>query len=146
MNGRILILLALVIPAAARGHEVRHTVERGRAVAVRAALEDGEPLADAAYEVFSPAAPAEPHQRGRTDRAGWLAFVPDGPGAWRVRVADRGGHGLDATVEVPAVGAIADPPVQQSSAAFVLRPIAGAALIGLVFFALALVRRKRPAR
>ena len=61
-------------------HEVLHQVEWNRAVALRAYFADGEVLAYAQYEVYSPADPKIPHQKGRTDRDGWLAFVPDGAG------------------------------------------------------------------
>ena len=55
--------------------------------------------------MFSPADPATPFWKGRTDRNGWVAFVPDAPGRWRVRVVDATGHGIVATVDVPAPGA-----------------------------------------
>lgn len=140
--------LAGAPPAAA--HEVLHEVVRGRAVAVRATYADGAPLAYVGYEVFSPADPRLPHQKGRTDRSGWLAFVPDTPGAWRVRIADETGHGLDATVQVDAPGAAGGPaPAQQggAGAAFVLRPLLGLLLVAAIFAGLvAWRRRKGPVR
>ena len=101
-----LALAALVALAAApaAAHETLHEVERGRAIAVKAWFADGELLAYTAYEVYSPADPRIPWQKGRTDRSGWLAFVPDVPGGWRVRVIDETGHGLDLQVEAPATG------------------------------------------
>ena len=145
MSGRLRPALAALLALAAApalAHEALHEVSRGRAVAVRAYLADGEPLAYTAYEVYSPADPRVPHQKGRTDRAGWLAFVPDAPGRWRVRVIDDGGHGLDAEVdaEAPAGPAAGGAP---SGAAFVLRPLLGLAAIGAVFAALHAARRRR---
>ena len=134
---------ALAAPAAG-AHELLHAVERDRAVAVKAYYADGEALADARYEVFSPADPKIPHQKGRTDRNGWLAFVPDAPGAWRVKVVDDGGHGID--VEVDASGAKATPAPAgsaPSTAAFVLRPLAGLAAIAAIFAALFAFHRRR---
>ena len=126
------VALSLAMPA--RAHEVLHEVKRDRAVAVRAWLPDGESLAYVQAEVFSPAEPAIPHWKGRTDRNGWLAFVPDVPGPWRVRIVDSAGHGLDATVDVPAPGAAAGAiPSGVASAAFVLRPLLGVALIAAIF-------------
>jgi nickel transport protein len=139
-----LLTTALAPAREARAHEVLHDVDRGRAVAVRTYYADGEALAYAAYEVFSPADPRVPHQKGRTDRAGWLAFVPDAPGAWRVKVVDGSGHGLDATVEVSASGAAgsgARP--APGSVAFVLRPLLGVALIAAIFAALFVASRRR---
>ena len=139
------VALSLAMPA--RAHEVLHEVKRDRAVAVRAWLPDGESLAYVQAEVFSPAEPAIPHWKGRTDRNGWLAFVPDVPGRWRVRVVDATGHGLDTAVEVAAAGpaAAGAPAGPLSSAAFALRPAVGVALIAAIFACLVwLLRRRRP--
>ncbi len=134
----LLALAALLAPASASAHEVLHEVAWGRAVAVRAFFADGEPLAYAQYEVYAPADPAIPHQKGRTDRSGWLAFVPDVAGSWRVKVADATGHGFDLQVDTAAASAA--PP---STLAFALRPIAGIAAIGVVFGALFALHRRR---
>lgn len=139
--------IAAVTPA--RAHEVRHEVVRGKAVAVRAWYPDGKPLADLQAEVFSPKDAAAPHWTGRTDRNGWLAFVPDVPGAWRVRIVDPAGHGLGTRVEVPASPA-ADVPTPAASPAadpppaFQGGPVVGVALIAAVFGGLFLLRRTRP--
>jgi len=136
------LLTLAALPASA--HETLHEVQRGKAIAVRAYVADGEVLAHAAYEVYSPADPRTPYQQGRTDRGGWLAFVPDAPGTWRVKVTGGHGHGLDLGVDAggeaaPAArgaGAVA-------SAAFVLRPLVGLLAIGGVFAALFVAYRRR---
>ena len=143
-----LLALALVGTATpAIAHEVLHEIQRGRAVAVRAWLHDGESLADLQAEVFSPADGRIPYWKGRTDRNGWLAFVPDVPGKWRVRIVDSSGHGLDATVEVAAPGAaggVTEPaPPAVTSLAFLLRPAIGVALIAAIFGFLFLRGRRR---
>jgi nickel transport protein len=129
----------------APAHEVLHSVERGRALALRAWHADGEPMAYCQYEVFSPADPKVPHQKGRTDRSGWVAFVPDVPGAWRVKVVDTSGHGLETTVEALETngGGLPAPGGTASTVAFVLRPLAGLAAIGAVFAVLFAVYRRR---
>jgi nickel transport protein len=136
----------LCCPAAASAHEVLHSVERGRAIAVKAYYADGEALAYTPYEVYSPADPRIPTQKGRTDRRGYLAFVPDTHGAWRVKVVDDTGHGLDLVVDVapasaPGDGATSVAPL--SPTAFVLRPLLGVAVIGVLFAALYLLLRRR---
>jgi nickel transport protein len=140
------VLAALAVPAVAGAHEVFHSVERGRAVAVRVWESDGDPIADAPYEVYSPSAPEVAFQGGRTDRSGWLSFVPDVPGRWRVKVVGPDGHGLD--VEVDA-GAGAAPSTAggaaPSSVAFVLRPLVGLAAIGAVFGGLFVFYRRKGA-
>jgi len=148
--GALAILALATIAPAARGHEVLHEIERGRATAVRAFFADGEPLAYAAVEVYSPADPAVPHQKGRTDRNGWVAFVPDAPGAWRVKIVDGSGHGLELEVDVaPTSTATTDAPrtpASLSPLAFVLRPLVGLAVIGAVFAVLVVVRRRKGTR
>ena len=139
-------LAAVMLPAAAPAHEVLHTIERSRAVAVQATYADGEPLANVPYDVFGPGDPDIPHQRGRADRQGWVAFVPDAPGNWRVRLADDSGHGLDLTVEVDAEG-IRGEEGRPSALAFALRPLVGTISLGVLFFGLyALIRRRQGAR
>ena len=139
-------ILALPLPAAA--HEVLHTIERGRAVAVRAYHEDGAGLAHGEYQVFAPSDARAPHQAGRTDRNGWLAFVPDAPGTWIVKVADGTGHGVALSVEVSPEGAVESHGGHtHGGAGTVLRPLAGVLVVGALFAALlTLYRRKAPSR
>jgi nickel transport protein len=143
-----LAALALAVAAPAAAHETLHEIARGKAVAVKAYFADGEVLAYTAYEVYSPADPKIPYQKGRTDRGGWLAFVPDAPGKWRVKVIDDTGHGLDLEVDA-ADPATAGQAAQSgsasglSSAAFVLRPLVGLAVIGAVFGALYFLYRRK---
>lgn len=144
-----LALLGALAPLGAGAHEVMCQVQRGPAVALRAFFPDGEALAYAEAEVYSPADPKIPHWKGRTDRNGWLAFVPDAAGKWRVRVIAATGHGLDTEVEVGSPAAAgADPgggPGQPAigALAFALRPAVGVAVVAAVFGALWLHRRRR---
>jgi nickel transport protein len=143
----VAVLLGVAAPAVA--HEVLHEVVHGEAVAVRARYADGEPLAYVAVEVFSPADPKVAHLKGRTDRNGWVAFVPDAPGGWRVRLVDGTGHGLDAVVEVPRRGAAAASSANSeapSSLVFALRPALGVLLVLALFGVLFLFLRRRGAR
>ena len=143
MRNAVLLVLLLLAPAA-RAHEVVLQVERGRAVAARAVETDGDALAGARYQVWSPADPGTPWQEGTTDRNGWLSFVPATAGQWRVKVVEADGHGLDATVEVTAA-AVARPaagPPAPGTLGFVLRPLAALAVIALVFSGLIALRRK----
>lgn len=141
---RVLFAVTICLaPGLAHAHEVLHVVERGKAIAVKTYFVDGEVLAYTEYQVFSPADPKIPHQKGRTDRAGYLAFVPDTPGKWRVKVTDATGHGLDLEVDA------SDSPQAESGAspvaswAFVARPLVGVAAVAAIFAVLvALYRRK----
>ncbi len=134
----------VLLPVVAGAHEVLHDVERGRAIAVRAYFADGEVLAYTQYEVYSPADPKIPYQKGRTDRSGYVAFVPDAAGKWRVKVIDNTGHGLDVEVEAgPGSPAAAPSGGGPSSTAFALRPVIGIAVILAVFAALAAFYRRQ---
>jgi nickel transport protein len=141
------VIAALLAATPAAAHETLHEVQRGKAIAVKAFVADGEALADTAYEVYSPVDPQIPYQKGRTDRSGWLAFVPDAPGKWRVKVIDDTGHGLDVQIDAEAHGA--SPATQASttgavsSAGFVLRPLLGLVAIGAVFAALFFAHRRK---
>lgn len=138
------LLAALLRPGGARGHEVLHEVRPGGAVAVRFTHAGGEPVAHARGEVYSPADAGTPHQEGRTDQAGWLAFVPDRSGSWRVKVVDTTGHGLEIAVEVGSDGAAsARSSGAPGGAAAWMRPLVGLAAVSAVFAALAAVRRRR---
>jgi nickel transport protein len=133
-------LLCLLLPSPARAHEVLHSIERGRAIALKAYTSDGEVLSQLSYQVFSPV-DRQPYQQGQTDRGGYLSFVPDRPGKWRVKVADAQRHGLDTEVEVTGQ----ESGIQQgsgSSLGFVLRPLFGLAVIGLVFTVLLVSYRR----
>jgi len=140
-------LLALLFTSPVFAHEVLSSIERGRAIAVKAVFADGEPLAYTEYMVFSPTDPKIPYQKGRTDRAGYLAFVPALPGNWHVKVTEAGGHGmeLDVAVELPGNESAgpAAAPAGIASWAFVLRPIVGLVLIAGVFAGLVVLYRRR---
>jgi nickel transport protein len=147
--GTLFVVALLGGASTASAHEVLHAVERGRAVAVHAWFPDGESLAYVQAEVFSPSDASVPYWKGRTDRNGWLAFVPDVPGPWRVRIVDSTGHGLDTRIEVAAPGtnggAADTAPSGVATLAFVLRPVVGVALIATIFGLLYLrARRRRP--
>ena len=142
--------VAVLAPFVARAHEVLHQLEWNGAVALRAYFADGEVLAYAQYEVYSPVDPKIPHQKGRTDRDGWLAFVPKAPGTWRVKVVDDTGHGAEIAVDSPRASAEAEvaagASAPGSTAAFVLRPLVGLAAVGGVFGVLLAVYRRQGAR
>lgn len=131
---RVAPLAFLVIAASdAAAHEVGHEVMRGKAIAVRAFFGDGEALAYTEYEVYSPRDPKIPHQKGRTDRAGHLSFVPDAPGKWRVRVLEKGGHGLDIEIDSASAASPAAGLSAVSRLDLWLRPIIGLAVIAAFF-------------
>lgn len=143
MRPVLLMLVLLATAAPARAHEVLHTVERGKAVAIKAYFADGEALAYTEYQVFAPFDAKIPYQKGRTDRVGYLAFVPDPPGKWRVLVTDASGHGLDVVVDAGPSPQTGNPSAPISSWAFALRPLLGVLLIAAVFLVLVVIYRRK---
>ena len=157
----LVLAAGLAWPAGPRAHGVSSEVEqRGDARAVRVRYHGGKPLADAVYQVLRPGSPDTVAREGRTPSDGWIEFVPDVPGAWRVKIVDRTGHGRVVTVDVPArapapppePAVVRAPPAAQETAPppedgarHPLAVAAGAAAIVAGFAALRAVRRRRGA-
>ena len=146
-RGALLGALLVTWPlGTAWSHEVLHQMEDGKAVAVKVSYADGEPLMYSEYQVFSPKDKDVPYQKGRTDRAGYVSFVPEAPGKWRLKVIDTTGHGLDVELDVKNP---VDHPVNATAGAgatsvsVALRPLSGALAIGLIFGALFFLYRRK---
>ncbi len=73
------------------GMRGRTALETG--ILFEAEYDDGEPMSDAAVEVFIQDEEL-PFQTGRTDKNGRFLFLPDQPGEWKVVVKDEMGHRL----------------------------------------------------
>lgn len=137
-------LLLILMPVIALAHEVQYEVAPHRAIAINVHFSDDEPLSYQEFEIYSPADPKIPYQKGRTDRNGFLSFVPNIDGSWRVRVIDEDGHGLDTTIEVKP----SDTEVTSARSEVLtwFRPAIGVLIISVIFGALYLVvahRRKK---
>lgn len=96
----LVFLLFFMIPGMLHAHGVFHRIERQEAVVIVAEFDDGEPMSYADVKVHSPAGGKIEYQNGRTDRNGYFAFIPDGPGNWRITVDAGMGHLVDATIAV----------------------------------------------
>ncbi|MBE0597331.1 MAG: hypothetical protein IH614_08680 [Desulfuromonadales bacterium] len=79
-------------PLGAHAHSTNYQVEQ-KGMAVRAFYSETDPAAYSQYELFGPG-DQEPHQVGRTDKNGYLGFVPDRPGVWRLQVWGESSHGF----------------------------------------------------
>lgn len=84
------LLLTAVPPALA--HSINYQVEP-KGMAVRAYYSEKAAAAYAQYELFGPA-DKNPYQTGRTDRNGYIGFVPDRPGIWKLQVWGETTHGF----------------------------------------------------
>ncbi len=76
----------------ALGHSIHYEVQQ-KGVSVRVFYEKDNPASYSEYELFGPE-DKEPHQIGRTDKNGFLSFLPDRPGVWKIKVWGESSHGF----------------------------------------------------
>jgi nickel transport protein len=75
-------------------HSINYRVEE-KGIAVRAFYAEKDPASYSQYEIWGPGDKDElPHQTGRTDKNGFLSFVPDRTGTWKIRVWGESSHGF----------------------------------------------------
>ncbi len=75
----------------AEAHSINYFVEQ-KGMAIRAYYSENDPAAYSQYELYGPG-DKEPHQIGRTDKNGYVAFVPDRPGIWKLQIWGESSHG-----------------------------------------------------
>jgi len=94
--GRFVLLLSLGIFLGDRdshGHSLNYHMEQ-RGIAVRAFYSAKDPASYSQYEIYGPGDKEDlPHQTGRTDKNGFLSFVPDRTGTWKIKLWGESGHG-----------------------------------------------------
>ncbi|MFA4915260.1 MAG: hypothetical protein WC560_01135 [Syntrophales bacterium] len=76
----------------AMAHSVHYQVEN-RGVSARVFYAKDDPASYSSYEIFSPGEKI-PHQKGRTDRNGFVSFLPDRKGKWLIKVYGESEHGM----------------------------------------------------
>jgi nickel transport protein len=92
-----LVWVLLLVPVCAFSHDLRYSVTEEQAVVIRVHYPDGRGLGFEQYEI-SPLGETGPVQTGRTDARGQIAFLPPGPGQWRVTAFSADGHGVEFTL------------------------------------------------
>lgn len=105
-TARVVLLLALGLflgEIDSHGHSINYQVlEKG--IAVKAFYSEKDPSSYSQYEIWGPGDREDlPHQTGRTDKNGFLAFVPDRAGAWKIKLwgeSSHGYHGFTTEVKV----------------------------------------------
>lgn len=137
------IMAMMVVTTAAQAHSINYQVEQ-KGMAVRAYYSDKDAAAYSQYELFGPG-DREPHQTGRTDRNGYLAFVPDRPGTWKLQVWGESTHGFHGvTTEIKIDQALGLEGFKKPMVAAHTRYVTGISLIFGIFgvFALWTSRKK----
>lgn len=96
----LLIYLMIILPLTlgsynlAMAHAINYQVEN-RGISARVFYSFDEPANYSPYEIYGPGDNI-PHQKGRTDKNGFVSFLPDRAGKWIIKVSgesDHGGHG-----------------------------------------------------
>lgn len=95
----LITLLLLLMYSGAEAHNVHYHVEN-KGISVRVFYAEDDPASYSAYEIFGPG-DTIPHQKGRTDKNGFLSFLPDRQGRWIIKVSGESEHGMHgAQIEV----------------------------------------------
>jgi nickel transport protein len=97
----LITLLLLLIYSGAEAHSVHYQVEN-RGISARIFYVEDDPASYSSYEIFGPG-DRLPHQKGRTDKNGFVSFLPDRKGHWVIKVygeSEHGMHGAQVVVDV----------------------------------------------
>lgn len=139
--GYILLLLLLTY-SGAEAHSIHYQVEN-KGISVRIFYSADDPASYSEFEIFGPGDKI-PHQKGRTDRNGFVSFLPDRAGTWIIKVfgeSDHGYHGALVEVNVNEgmfMESFKKPLVSRFTKAFI-----GIGVIGWVFGVAAMFRRNK---
>lgn len=144
MNATLAVIALLLICASwAMAHSINYSVEQ-KGMAVRAYYSENDGAAYSQYELYGPG-DKEPHQTGRTDKHGFLAFVPDRPGTWKLQVWGESTHGFHGvTTEIKVDQAMGLEGFSKPMVAAYTKYVTGISLIFGIFgiYALLSARRK----
>jgi len=123
-------------------HSINYQVEN-RGISARVFYAGDEPASYSQFEIFGPG-DRIPHQKGRTDRNGFVSFLPDRKGKWIIKVYGEAEHGIHgAQIEVGVnenlfMDSFRKPLVAQYTKGFV-----GGSIILAMFGGWALLRRRK---
>ena len=82
-------------------HTVNYHVEN-KGISMRVFYAEDDHASYSSYEIFGPGDKI-PHQKGRTDKNGFVSFLPDRKGKWVINVygeSEHGMHGAQIVVDV----------------------------------------------
>jgi nickel transport protein len=89
----LIVFMVLLLGASiAQAHSINYQVEQ-KGMAGRAYYSEKDAAAYSQYELYGPG-DKDPHQTGRTDKNGYIGFVPDRPGTWKLQVWGESTHGF----------------------------------------------------
>jgi nickel transport protein len=140
----ILCLKTLSAASIIEAHTVNYEVQQ-KGIAVRVFFGAEDPASYSEFEVFGPG-DTLPHQTGRTDKNGFVSFVPDRQGVWKVKVMGESSHGYHGvTTEVKVDKDLSLESFKKPLAAAYTKLVTGISLIIGIFglYALWVSRKKR---
>ncbi len=126
------------------GHSINYQVEQ-QGMALRAFYSAKDPASYSQYEIWGPGDREDlPHQTGRTDKNGFLAFVPDRAGTWKVKIWGESSHGYHGfTTEIKVDKGLNLESFSKPLAAAHTKLITGLSLIFGIFGIYAFLRSRR---
>jgi nickel transport protein len=136
------IIILLLISSGAEAHTVHYQVEN-KGISVRVFYAEDDPASYSSYEIFGPGDKI-PHQKGWTDKNGFVSFLPDKQGKWIIKVygeSEHGMHGAQVEIDVNKnlfMESFKKPLVAQYTKAFV-----GISFILAIFGLWALLRTRK---
>ena len=86
------LMLLLLTYSGAEAHSIHYRVEN-KGISVRVFYAADDPASYSSYEILGPG-DTIPHQKGRTDRNGFVSFLPDRQGKWAIKVYGESEHGM----------------------------------------------------
>jgi nickel transport protein len=142
-----LIFFLSILSAASilQAHTVNYEVQQ-KGIAVRIFYAAEDPASYSGFEIFGPG-DTLPHQTGRTDKNGFVSFVPDRQGVWKVKVLGESSHGYHGvTTEIKVNKDLDLESFKKPLAATYSKFITGISLIIGIFglYAFMVSRKKRP--
>jgi nickel transport protein len=141
----LLLPLGLILAETrSQGHSINYQVEQ-QGIALRAFYSAKDPASYSQYEIWGPGDREDlPHQTGRTDKNGFLAFVPDRAGTWKVKVWGESSHGYHGfTTEIKVAKGLSLESFSKPLAAAHTKLITGLSLIFGIFGIYAFLKSRR---
>ncbi|MBF0317817.1 MAG: hypothetical protein HQL04_06540 [Nitrospirae bacterium] len=147
LHGALATSWCLLFAVQVYAHAVSYDVAQNKVITVRVLYTASDPVNYAEYELHGPG-DTLPYQVGRTDNNGFVTFLPDRAGIWRIKVKGESSHGLHgATVEVMVDDALDlksfNKPFAETLSTTLTKLLVGISLIIGIFGLYAILRHRK---
>ncbi len=89
----LMFVISLFCLDSVYAHGIDYQVIGNNAIAVKVLYTGGEPISFANVLIFAPDEKI-PYLKGKTDKNGVIAFLPDRKGKWSIEITDETEHGM----------------------------------------------------